>query len=136
MKKSILFISFFLILLLAGCSQIPKANHITVTPTAPESVDYIPVIAANIGQPTTGMVYLENPNTKERTPFITVTDIYIEHYHNVNFTLEIYLLSADLTRAIPRLMSYGNMTRQAMVKKSTPVLILIFGLHRMEIRLQ
>ena len=87
MKKSILFISFFLIVLLAGCSQIPKANHITVTPTAPESVDYLPVIAANIGQPTTGMVYLENPNTKERTPFITVTDIYIEHYHNVEFHL-------------------------------------------------
>lgn len=77
-------------LALAACakaSALPEAAAAEkqVTPTPQAAIPYVPILAVNTSDPSKGMVYLEDPATGERSPYLELTELYSDHYHSVEY---------------------------------------------------
>ena len=92
MKKRTSLFTLFVILALAACAKVsalPEAAATTSeaqqTPTPQAAIRYVPILAVNTSDPSKGMVYLEDPATGERSPYLELADLYSDHYHPVEY---------------------------------------------------
>ena len=90
MKKRPLLFALIATLALAACAKAPAlpqdgAAEAVQTPTPQAAILYVPILAVNTGDPSKGMVYLEDPATGERSPYLELTDLYSDHYHPVEY---------------------------------------------------
>jgi len=78
------------LLVLASCAKaptLPKADEAETQPTStPQAaILFAPILAINTSDPSKGMVYLEDPASGERSPYLELTDLYSDHYHPVEY---------------------------------------------------
>jgi hypothetical protein len=92
MKKRPILFTLICTLALAACTRapaLPEAAAATAeaqqTPTPQAAILYVPILAVNTSDPSKGMVYLEDPATGERSPYLDLSDLYSDHYHPVEY---------------------------------------------------
>ena len=91
MNKRPLMLAVILMTSLAACAKTPVLPEAAIstedqqTAIPQKAVRYIPILAINTGDPSKGMVYLEDPATGERSPYLELADLYSDHYHPVEY---------------------------------------------------
>ena len=90
MKKRALLFTLIFTIALAACAKAPAlpedaAAEAGQTPTPQAAILYVPILAVNTTDPSKGMVYLEDPATSERSPYLELSDLYSDHYHPVEY---------------------------------------------------
>ena len=92
MKKRTMLFALIFTLALAACAKapaLPEAAAATAeaqqTTTPQAAILYVPILAVNTGDPSKGMVYLEDPATSERSPYLELSDLYSDHYHPIEY---------------------------------------------------